>query len=166
MLFRVVCSVNGVFDHKTYDSVVQNWHQHCFPYKLGHYDKKVLTKPTCIGTLDYFRSKAELEASVIDAVVEIPVSLDSSSADCSATCHFVAIWVDYQLTEDENSTIELYRPISEDSSSPVGMDFPVYSTVYIKFLPVPVQVTGASVLKAGIRFAHGDSDFQYDFSFV
>jgi hypothetical protein len=157
-----ICSVNGVFDHKMYDSVVQNWHEHCYPYKLGHYDKKILSKPTCIGSLDYYRTKAELMSTSMDSVADIPISL-SGNDDC-ATCHFVAIWVDYQLMEDASSTIELYRPGSTSGAAEV--DFPIYSTVYIKFLPVPAKVTNASILKAGIRFAHGESDFKYDFSIV
>lgn len=173
-LFRChgpVGMVNGVFDHKAYDAVVQNWHEHCYPYKLGHYDKRVLTRPTCIGTLDYYRSKSELEGTSIDSMVDIPITIKGSngvdgSDNSNAICHFIAIWVDYQLTEDDTCTLELYRSSDNSKCAESQMDFPIYSTVYIKFLPVPVKVTNASILKAGVRFAHGDSDFKYDFSVV
>ncbi len=219
--------VNDIFDHATYDSVVADWHEHCYPYKLGHYDKQMLTEPVCVGSLDYFRSKEELENTGTMGNVTIDSTINSTStsnshdgtgvggninrsveasicvgsgsgsgsgkgkgkadnsASATATCHFIAIWVDYQLTEDPDSLLQVYRkdvPVDDgtvnsgsegvaiaegvDVGVGAGRDFPTHASVYIKFLPTPVCVTNANKLQAKLRFNHGDSDFKYDFAII
>ena len=38
-------SISG-FDHRDLDKAQEDWHEHMFPYKLGGYRKRMLTKPT------------------------------------------------------------------------------------------------------------------------
>ena len=133
--------------------MVDGWHEHTYPYKLGNYQKTLLTTPVCIGTLDYSKSLAELQSTGINNEISCPII-----SDAEAECHFVAIWIDYQLTVDEESVLHMYSDTSND--------FPIYSAQCIKYFPQAVKVNSINSLQAKLIFNYGDSDFTYDFAII
>ena len=145
--------MNNRFDHSVYDTVVDEWHEYTYPYKLGNYDKKLLTIPTCIACLDYNESLEVLQSRCINNAVTCPIITD---IECD--CHFVAIWIDYQLTSDETSVLSVFQDHTND--------FPTYSTHCIKYFPKTVRVNQENKLCAKLSFNYGDCDFKYDFAII
>lgn len=184
------CSVNDVFDHSVYDSVIKEWDSnYLFPYKLGNFRKRLLCQPTCIATMKYHLPAEEVlkgnskigsgsssstggTCGVIDNAVEIPVLPDVEGVKC----HCVAIWVDYQLTVDQQgvdmdgNVLKLYTDRKHVAGEGSTADFPLYSTVYLKYFSVPSTVSGSgdasNSILASVKFAHGDNDFKFDFAVI
>lgn len=88
-------SVSG-FDHSAFDKSKDDWFTHHFPYKLGNYRKKILTNPINLTTLDYYK---KLESISSEDIVRKESILSNGRCDC------VVVWVDYQLSLEDNDSI-------------------------------------------------------------
>ena len=176
-----VCRVNG-FDHKPFDQVQQNWHEHLFPYKLAQYKKRLLTAPTCLLEIDYAEIVSLEESAWLALSLQQSVMLPVIAA---GRCHGVAIWVDFGFPSNNTSvqsasvkrqeinahdvkeSIEYFRTAyhTDDSNSECNYDFPLYHTCSLKFFPEPITVTRTCQLNGNVGFNHGDSDFSFTFEF-
>ena len=153
-------SVHG-FDHNALDRVQDDWHTHMFPYKLGNYRHKLLTKPSVLTSLDYTLPMADEGIIAADNAKKVPVVL-AGRADA------VVIWVDYQLSADSpDNCLRGWNGVSSASASASLSEanlFPNYLTVNLRFLPDAVSVVEEQWLNQAVEFVVGSSDFKYTFN--
>ena len=132
--------VNG-FDHSPLDERQSNWHQNLFPFNLGKYEKRLLTKPIIIAELDYIIPNI----TIPNITTEF---LEEGRVDC------VAIWVDYNLLDDNR--IQNWN----------GNDFELHYKSNIKFFSTPINVTKASILQSDIQLDDNETDFLFNFIII
>lgn len=153
--------VNGI-KHESYDNFINDdWFNHLYPYKLGNYRKKLLSKPICVTSLNYCD-----EFQDIDVCVDVPLLFPD---DCDVVrCDGVAIWVDYCLvheTMNNGSAINIQHYNSPDFVD----DFPLFYNVTVKFLKESIsfdkKTRSNSIMVANCKFYEGDRDFKFSFDF-
>ncbi len=130
------------FDHAPLDVRQSDWFAHSYPYKLANYRKKLLSAPQRIATLNYNHT-----------VSAPPAELVQTPFIASGRCDFVAIWVDYQLTQDEQSTLQCFK----------NGNFPSYMKLNLKFFEHSQSVQVGNVLNCVTEFVAGESDFRFQF---
>ena len=173
--------VNG-FPHYSYDVTLtgsgtgtphDSWSDNLFPFKLGQYNKRLLSHPVCIATLD-IESFYDNDYSIdINGILDIYES---------GVCHCIAIYIELDNTQvstlhDNNNTTNTsaYNNTAYNNSnnnilhgiqSDIG-DFPLHLTTSLKFLPEPVNVSrGGTGLSYRMKFEYGDSDLLFEFNTV
>eukprot|EP01038_Epipyxis_sp_PR26KG_P005693 gene5693-7859_t len=171
-----VGSVAG-FDHSPLDEYQEDWYNNIFPYKLSQYEKKFLTKPTQVGYLDYVNGHISPSLNLSEFQY-LPIIATN------AKCHCVAIWIDYQLCEDDatNQMIILSNchPLNNhntDSHSKLETNANDYSETNIfefttemrcscKFFPREITVNSNSSLQYKLHFEHGLSNITTEFMII
>ena len=114
-----------------------------FHFKLGSYNKTLLTAPVVLTSLDYSQTVLPSRSSGT-----MPVTVPGQ-------CHCVAIWVDYQLFED--SYDQQIRTWDND-------EFVPYEKVSVQFFPVADSVEpGRHFIHYSCEFDVGESDFRFRF---
>lgn len=114
-----------------------------FHFKLGSYNKTLLTAPVVLTSLDYSQTVLPSRSSGT-----MPVTVPGQ-------CHCVAIWVDYQLFED--SYDQQIRTWDDD-------EFVPYEKVSVQFFPVADTVEpGRHFIHYSCEFDVGESDFRFRF---
>jgi hypothetical protein len=149
------------------DERQEKWHNNMFPYKLGTFKKRLLSKPFSIRELDYTQNISPYK---IISQVETNIIL-------SGRCDCIAIWVDYDLIQSDHeylSTQENEQKYKSNSSKecPVSIkhwdnetnDFPVHLKHNLKFFPTPINVTNETTIVASTSFSGGDTDFEFEFN--
>ena len=182
----LVGTVNG-FPHYSYDVTLTgsgtgavgqppgSWSDNLFPYKLAQYNKRLLSHPICIATLD-------IESFYDDYSIDINGVLDIYE---NGLCHCVAIYIELDNTHTHstsydnttNTNISAYNNTSiynnnnnilHGIQSDIG-DFPLHHTSNLKFLPEPVNVSRGGTgtgLSYRMKFNYGDSDLLFEFNTV
>ena len=179
--------VNG-FPHYSYDVILTgsgtgavgqppgSWSDNLFPYKLAQYNKRLLSHPVCIATLD-------IESFYDDYSIDITGVIDIYD---SGICHCVAIYIELDnsptnsTVHDNNSTNNTNTTSAYNTSynnnnnilhgiqSDIG-DFPLHHTCHLKFLPEPLSVSRCGTgtgLSYRMKFEYGDSDLKFEFNTV
>ena len=137
-------SVNG-FDHSAFDRSKDDWHVHSFPYKLANYNKKILTNPIQLSSIDYYKNLVSINGDDV---------MEREKLICNGRCDCVVIWVDYQLDNNSSSLISCWD----------NEDFNSYQKCSVIFFPQPMQVeVNKHSLIYKVDFNFGDSDFKYFF---
>ena len=130
------------FDHSHFDQFKGDWTQYSFPYKLGCYDKKILTDPIPVMTISFNKNDPE---DIYDHTVIAPFLKPG-------TCHCIATWVDYELVPDVQ--LECWD----------GSNFPPYLKASVWFLSKPALIEPTShALQLRSSFIFGDSDINFSY---
>ena len=159
------------FDHSALDSMQDEWHEYLYPYKIGDYEYQLLSDPVELATINYNVSEADT-GQILGMDTDIRFKKEGF-------CDAVAIWVDYDLTDDcvDDTCIKSLREHDR---------FVHYSKLSVKFFPRRVEVKaisssavaesaagdGSSLksfdkrIHAVTTFEHGNSDFNYNFEVV
>lgn len=137
-----------------------------FPYSLGTFKKRLLSKPFRIRELDYTQN---ISAHKIISQVETNIIL-------SGRCDCIAIWVDYDLIQSDHEYLLTQEDQQENianssKNSPVSIkywnnetnDFPVHLKHNLKFFPTPINVSNETTIIASSSFSAGNKDFEFDF---
>ena len=131
------------FNLRCFDDYKGDWTQYCFPYKLGCYEKKILTLPVNLMEFDF--DSTESKDSNDDTVIAPFIT--------SGKCHCIAVWVDYELVPGVN--LESWR----------NDDFPPYMKVSVWFFAKPDFVEPNShSLRILSSFNFGDEDISLSYS--
>uniref|UniRef100_A0A8C1T8T1 Protein arginine methyltransferase 7 n=1 Tax=Cyprinus carpio TaxID=7962 RepID=A0A8C1T8T1_CYPCA len=104
---RAPCGTCEGFDVSPMDEMIQqsldyreSWEAE--PHPLWEYPCRALTKPQPVLTFDFTQ-----------CVPEQPVNSDGT---VRGRCHGVALWMEYQLTEDITVSLGLTKPVSEEGA--------------------------------------------------
>ena len=131
------------FDLRYFDDYKSDWTQYSFPYKLGCYEKKILSQPVKLAEFDFEASEPK---DSIDETATVPF-LTAGKCDC------IAIWVDYELVPGVD--LQCWR---DD-------DFPPYAKVSVWFFKKPDFVgPNSHNLRIQYSFKFGEEDLTCSYS--
>ena len=164
-----------------------------FPYKLGGYRKRLLTKPIGASECLIFQVNSSNQITFFlplpSPCIVLPTviaTLDYSAGvrtledvitrtaiNTTGMCDCIAVWVDYDLcpaTIAPSMSDALKGPGNHSAPSVFQQwnedknDFPCHLKLNLKFFPAPVAVTKElTILTTCTSFTAGHSDFTYDF---